>query len=1434
MRTRSSSNLPVVSPSNPSTSNPKRHNRRRSKQPFILEESPIDTMADQLTMAELLRAPIEGYAEAIVVPLILAEQFELKHSLINMITSDQFFGLEKDNYHDHIRWFNKITSTIKYKYVPNSAIKLMLFPFSLAETARRATILRNEISNFQQRFDESFHEAWDRYKDLLRACPHHGFTELHQLDTFYNDLNLADQDSLNAAAGGNLLERQIAKLTHAVNQQTSAITTAMTAILKQFQATPPPAFVKAVAEVCVTCGGAHPYYQIIPFIVLQVLANQIQPLGFAQPNVQNNQNQFGQPQGFNRGNNFNHEQSYQASTKQNQIIPLNELEKVKRINEANIKAMQTQINIVKNELRNEMENSIQASLSNQTNEIKNMMASLFQMNTASTSGSGSLHSNTVANSKGEIKAITTRSGLLLDGPTVLTPPTFINPKEDECIEETLTDPDLSEYTIRSHHLLSKNTSLRLKEIMLYIKRILFIRISLTHQGCSNKNSKKKDKSKSINVGICSSSFIGYPEEVTQKLGDPGKFLILCGFSELKCKALANLGASINLMPLFIWKKLGLPELISTRITLELANRTICTPAGVARDVFVPVGKFTFLADFVIVDYESDPRVPLILGRPFLRTARALIDVHGEEMILRDGDKRLTLNMRHDTSSYSNQPQKELISLINVFKNSSEDFLEDLFSNQPSGNPIFSSHRELTSPEVKNDIFNPEGGYVLPEKLLYLDSTKDLHPPLHVNPLSGSTTYSSSPNPLLEELADELALITFPLKYDDDLQFDVDNLANPADNFVDSMPEMFTDEHTPDYSSSPIFDEYDDDFLEVESETENVYDDPFDSKGEKIKESKLLIEELDLPCDFLPSEYDSFTSEDFSKVDAKPSTNNEGKVFNPGILIQENPFEIITRVVQDKKLATSNAFLVPEDCDPPLYEPLFFKEVSRSNMLLLFSSENEEKVFKLGIHTSKKVHYSRIPELSHQGYKVFKINQIFKIPMKIFLFSCGKDTYILVVPCLHFYPIDQSNIPGNLMTNTEGFCPPVFISSASLGNHPRCNNNPRKLWCCSGFIDSSGLLLRQKPSMEKDRYMSRFIQVFLDKQLEGLSNHERKYVAPFHIKKIFRNMRRVGKDKAVYKEMDDSLVRAATTASSLEAKQDSGNINKTQSKATPNESSSKGTDSGGDPRCQDTMRDTIDHTRSERVSKFSNDSLLARDLVEDASKWGRKIHDIDANEDITLVNNQDDEQMFDADQYLRGEEVFVPKQDKNVVKKEVDAAQVQVSTAATTATISIDEHNSLKNKSFTNIQELFDKAMKRVNTFVDYRTELVEESSKKAEAKVMKGSSKRASTELEQDSSKKIKIDDDKETTKLKQLVKIIPDEEEVEIDVIPLAVKPLSIVDWKIHKEEKKREDVKTLWKLVKAKHGSKRLEEDYEKVLWGDLKSTLLESAIWTYLHVG
>nr|GEZ97012.1 hypothetical protein [Tanacetum cinerariifolium] len=445
-----------------------------SKQPFILEESPIDTMADQRTMAKLLRAPTEGYAEAIVVPPIPAEQFELKHSLINMMTSDQFFGLEKDSPHDHIRaarrWLKKEPprSILTWEDLVSKFIN-EFFPLS------RTTNLHNEILNFQQQFNESFHEARDRYNDLLRACPYYGFTELHQLDTFYNALNPADQDSLNSVAGGNLLERRtqfVLTIIENKSKQRIAVTTPMTAILKQFQATPPPAFVKAVEEICVTCGGAHSYYQCLAV----------------------------------GGNTFP-------------------------------------------ELRDNIQGYVATAAVNYN------------------------QGNSIYRPLGELKSITTQSGIVLDETSVPIPPPFINPKEDECVEETLTDQDLAE-------------------------------------------------------------------------------------------------------------------------------------------------------------------VPLILERPFLRTARALIDVHGEEMILQS------------------------INLINVFNDSSEDFLENLFStNHQSGNPTFSSQPILASLEVKDDAFNLEGGNVLPKKLLDLNSTKDFHPPHHINPLSGSATSSSSPNHLLVEFADELALIT---------------------------------------------------------------------------------------------------------------------------------------------------------------------------------------------------------------------------------------------------------------------------------------------------------------------------------------------------------------------------------------------------------------------------------------------------------------------------------------------------------------------------------------------------------------------------------------------------------------------------------------------------------------------------------------------------
>ncbi|GJW45389.1 reverse transcriptase domain-containing protein [Tanacetum coccineum] len=179
------------------------------------------------------------------------------------------------------------------------------------------------------------------------------------------------------------------------------------------------------------------------------------------------------------------------------------------------------------------------------------------------------------------------------------------------------------------------------------------------------------------------------KKLPEKLGDPSKFLISCDFPKLvECLALADLGASINLMPLSVWRKLSLPELTPTRMTLELANRSIAYPVGVAEDVFVKVGKFHFPADFVVIDYDVDPRIPLILGMPFLRTARALIDVYSEELTLRFNDEAITFNVG-DTSSYSYKYDNESVNRIDVIDVTCEEYAQEVLGfldSSTSGNP----------------------------------------------------------------------------------------------------------------------------------------------------------------------------------------------------------------------------------------------------------------------------------------------------------------------------------------------------------------------------------------------------------------------------------------------------------------------------------------------------------------------------------------------------------------------------------------------------------------------------------------------------------------------------------------------------------------------------------------------------------------------------
>ncbi|GJT20757.1 reverse transcriptase domain-containing protein [Tanacetum coccineum] len=369
MRTRNSN-----FPNNSNVTIPRRRNKGRA--PNIVEPElrtivEVAPMAER-TMEELLRAPTEGYGEAIVLPEINADHFEIKTNLLQLVQANPFHGLENENPHAHINSFKRITSTLRFRNVPNDVIKLMMFPYSLEGAAKTC-------------------EAWERFKEMLRACPHHGFTELTQVDTFYNGLNDNDQDSLNAAAGGNLLSKttrealniienkskvrysrnkpnasrmnttsreSVSKTDERIDKLADQLST-LVEIVSTKVVTPAP--VKAVEETCVTCGGAHSWYNC--------------------PTTDNNQ------------------ASVCATTgTYNQVNP--------------------------------------------PNRVSNQMAPPgFAPNQASTSGT--LPSNTIPNPKGEMKAITTRSGVAYKGPSIPT-----NPSPKKVVEretEETTDKEQSNF-----------------------------------------------------------------------------------------------------------------------------------------------------------------------------------------------------------------------------------------------------------------------------------------------------------------------------------------------------------------------------------------------------------------------------------------------------------------------------------------------------------------------------------------------------------------------------------------------------------------------------------------------------------------------------------------------------------------------------------------------------------------------------------------------------------------------------------------------------------------------------------------------------------------------------------------------------------------------------------------------------------------------------
>nr|GEZ86551.1 hypothetical protein [Tanacetum cinerariifolium] len=480
-----------------------------------------------------------------------------------------------------------------------------------------------------ERFKETFGEAWERFKEMLRACPHHGFTELTQIDTFYNGLNENDQDSLNAAAGENLFSKTTREALQIIKNKSKVrysrnkpnvsrmnttsrenasrtddridkladqILTLVDIVSKKVVT---PATVKPVEESCVTCGGNHAYYNCDATnsnqssvcaatgtynqVVSQNRAsNYMAPPGFA--SMQNNsQNRFNQNQG--QGNNFNRGNNFHGEFK-------NEIQNT----------MKAQQNVLI-----EQQNAFQHNL-------QNMLSGFFQ-NQASTLNT--LPSNTISNPKGEMKAITTRSGIAYEGPSIPTKPTPKKVVERET--EKTTDKEQTNFQGSTAH----------------IHLIKKLREKATNQ---------------------MEKFFQIFQDLHFDISFAGALLMMPKFASTIKSFLANKDK------LFELAKIPLNENCSAMLLKKLPEKL------------------------------GDPRKFLIPWRSFLTTGHALIDVYGEEITLRVNDKAVTFNL-NQTTRYSSTYDDMSVNRIDVIDVAREEYAQEMlgFSNNSlGGNPTLTS------------------------------------------------------------------------------------------------------------------------------------------------------------------------------------------------------------------------------------------------------------------------------------------------------------------------------------------------------------------------------------------------------------------------------------------------------------------------------------------------------------------------------------------------------------------------------------------------------------------------------------------------------------------------------------------------------------------------------------------------------------------------
>nr|GEX14375.1 reverse transcriptase domain-containing protein [Tanacetum cinerariifolium] len=705
---------------------------------------------DLRTMKELCQPTLNRRGGLITPIAIQATNFGLKNDMIQQVqNSCQFHGLPGYDANKHLE--NSCMSPKVSKHFINTFEQMAKMFLGKYFSPSMVTKLRNEITNFRQRPDESLFEAWERYKLSIDRYPNHNMLPVTQIVTFYNGLTLRHCDTINVAAGGTFTKRRPEKcydiIENMIAHHNDWDTSAQRTTVDQTQ--------NVYAAGAYNQGGNSYQPQGNRNLLSYRLDNYLGPPGFNQNQNQNNQNQNFQNQNRNQGNNHgipqgnnqrrnqffqgashgpNPPPAYQAPAyqatgyqapvhqpliPQPQVVTTTEFTNYMKANDAILKNMLTNM----------------TSLTNSNLELKNMFGKFLKMNTASSSGSGTLLSNTITNPKEDLKGITTRSKTAYQGPTIPTtsssPPKVVE-RETEVTKDTVPPtnngstkdvqplvvqietpipnskpvvasvsapkPNLKQsipYPSRLHDQKLRDKTNDQKDKFFHIFQDLNFNISfadaliLMPKFGPNIKSLLTNKDKLFELARtlvnehCSAVLL---KKLPEKLGDPGKFLILCDFSGMdECLALSDLGASINLMPLSVWNKLSLPELTPTLMTLELADRSISRLIGVAEYVFVKVGKFHFPVDFL---FDADPRVPLILGRSFLKTGRALIDVYAGELTLRVNNEAVTFNL-DQTSRYATNYNDMTPNRINVIDMACEEYSQEVigFSDViASGNP----------------------------------------------------------------------------------------------------------------------------------------------------------------------------------------------------------------------------------------------------------------------------------------------------------------------------------------------------------------------------------------------------------------------------------------------------------------------------------------------------------------------------------------------------------------------------------------------------------------------------------------------------------------------------------------------------------------------------------------------------------------------------